>query len=92
MTPRDLVLNIAVNMGRLGRYSLASQPQRVAQFLADTQTYLDQLQNFNPRFRSTYDRFIKDYSYLKSSPPDTDDWSDTAYTWASILTHRAQFA
>ena len=92
MTPRDLVLNIAVNLGRLGRYSYQNQPARVSQFLSDTQNYLDQLQDFSPRFRPTYEHFKKSYSYLKSTPPNNDDWSDTAFTWASILTHRAQFA
>ncbi|OGC93103.1 hypothetical protein A3D85_02230 [Candidatus Amesbacteria bacterium RIFCSPHIGHO2_02_FULL_47_9] len=92
MTPQDLVLNIAVNMSRLGRYSHGHQLSRVSQFLADTQNYLDQLQNFHPRFRPTYDRFLKDFLYLKSTPPDSSDWSDTAFTWASILTHRAKFA
>ena len=92
MTNQDLVLNIAVNLSRLGRYSFQNQSSRISQFLSDTQNYLDRLQNINPRFQLTYDRFLEAYSHLKSTPPDAKDWSDTAFTWASILTHRAKLA
>lgn len=92
MTNQDLVLNIAVNLGRLGRYSLQRQPSRVSQFLSDTEIYLNQLQKLAPRFQTTYDNFVKAYSFLKSTSIDHSDWSDTAFTWASILTHRAKFA
>lgn len=92
MTNRDLVLNIAVNLGRLGRYSYQNQPARISQFITDTQDYLDQLQNFHPGFQNTYDNFLKAYTFLKSTLPDNDTWSDTAFTWAAILTHRAKFA
>ena len=92
MTPKDLILNIAVNLGRLGRWAYEGKSTRIPQFLADTQTYLDQLVDFRPQFKPTYDRFLKDYLYLKSQPPNSQDWADTAFTWAAILSHRAQFA
>ncbi len=92
MTARDLVLNIAVNLGRLGRWSHEAKTDRIPQFLADTQNYLDQLHGFNPGFTSTYESFIKDYSRLKSTPPSDPDWAETAFTWANILTHRARLA
>jgi len=92
MTNQDLILNIAVNLGRLGRWSHEGKTSRINQFFTDTQSYLDQLKQLNPRFRPTYDRFSKDYSYLKSTSPNSKNWSDTAFTWASILTHRAKLA
>lgn len=92
MTSRDLVLNIAVNLDRLGRWAYEGKTNRIPQFLADTQTYLDQFREFDSRFRSTYDRFLKDYSRLTSTPPNDQDWADTAFTWAAILTHRARLA
>ena len=64
-------LNIAVNLGRLGRWSHEAKTDRIPQFLADTQNYLDQLHGFNPGFTSTYESFIKDYSRLKSLLPAT---------------------
>jgi len=92
MTPQDSVLNIAVNMGRLGRFSSEGKITRIPQFLADTQVYLDQLRKFNPKFRPTYDHFLIDFLRLRSTSPNADDWSDTAFTWAAILTHRAKLA
>ncbi|KKU56830.1 hypothetical protein A3H89_05370 [Candidatus Amesbacteria bacterium RIFCSPLOWO2_02_FULL_48_11] len=92
MTSHDLVLNIAVNLGRLGRWSHEGKYARIPQFLADTQKYLDRLHNFNPQFNPTYQRFLKDYARLQSTPPNNQDWCDTAFTWAAILTHRAQLA
>jgi len=92
MTNSDLVLNIAVNLGRLGHWAQSGQIPRISQFLADTQIYLDQIQNIDPKFRPTYTRFLKDYQFLRSTSPNPDDWSDTAFTWATILTHRAKLA
>lgn len=92
MTNQDLVLNIAVNLGRLGRWASENNFSRIHQFLTDTQNYTNQLQNVNPSFQSTYDRFMRDFLYLKSLPPNSPNWADTAFTWAAILTHRAKFA
>lgn len=92
MTNSDLVLNIAVNLGRLGRWAQSGQTPRISQFLADTQIYLDQIQSIDPQFRSTYARFLKDYQFMRSTSPNPDGWSDTAFTWAVILTHRAKLA
>ena len=92
MTNQDLVLNIAVNLSRLGRWSHQGKSSRIPQFLSDTQIYIDQLQQVNLKFRPTYDRFLKDFLSLKSLSPNSQNWSDTAFTWASILTHRAKLA
>lgn len=92
MTNQDLILNVAVNLGRLGRWAQSGQTSRIPQFLTDTQNYLDQLQNIPPQFLSTYNKFLKDFVNLKSLSPNSPDWADTAFTWAAILTHRAKFA
>lgn len=92
MSNQDLVLNIATNMGRLGRWACEGNTARISQFLPDTQKYIDQLRQPNPRFQSINDLFLKDFSYLKSQNPDSKNWADTAFTWAAILTHRSQLA
>ncbi len=92
MKPQDSVLNIAVNLSRIGRWAYEGKTARISQFIADTQTYVDQIQNPNPRFSHTYERFLQDYEYLKSTPPNSTNWSETAFTWAAILTHRAKLA
>jgi len=92
MTNQNLILNIAVNLGRLGRWSLENKISRIPQFLEDTQQYIDQLTSLNAKFYPTYDRFLENFSLLKSTPPESKNWSDTAFTWAAILTHRAKLA
>lgn len=92
MSNQDLLLNVAVNLSRLGRWAFEGKTARIPQFLADSQTYLNQVQNVSPQFRSTYERLLKDFLYLKSLSPNSPDWSDTAFTWAAILTHRAKLA
>lgn len=92
MTSQDVVLNIALNMSRLGRWAREGKTGRIPQFFADTQAYIDDLKDFDPKFTNTYDLFLKDYQYLKNTPPNDSDWSEKAYTWATILTHRAKLA
>lgn len=94
MNNSDLVLNIAVNLGRLGRWVAEGKYSRVEPFLKDTQNYLDQLDNrsLNDRFKKTYIIFRNQFDRLKEDRNYSLDWAETALTWANILTHRAKLA
>ena len=94
MTPRDIVLNIAVNMGRLGRFAQEQRQERIRQFIDDTDEYLRLLADtpINARFQKTYDTFLEAFSRLKTTLPFNESWAEEAYTWANVLTHRAKLA
>lgn len=93
MDAKDLVLNIAVNMGRLSKWAMEGKKARVKQFILDTENYLNQLENTkqNEKFKTTYAAFQKKFKELKNSSPD-EAWAEDALTWANILTHRAKLA
>ncbi|MBI2008282.1 hypothetical protein HYS82_01360 [Candidatus Amesbacteria bacterium] len=88
MTNQDLVLNIAVNLGRVGRFLLEGKITRAQQFALEAKKELSQLTNcrfslFKPR--KLIDQMIN------------EKWSnvnlaDDCFTWAAILTHRAKLA
>jgi len=40
MDAREIILNIAVNLGRLCRWAMEGRKERVEQFLAQTEEYL----------------------------------------------------
>ena len=94
MTAQDLVLNIAVNFGRLCRFSSEGRVERIKQFLQDTEYYLNELEKVevNNRFRPTLERFKIDLARLKSSDSTTPEWAEKTLTWANILQHRAKLA
>ncbi len=94
MSAKDLVLNIAVNLGRLSRFSSEGRVERIKQFLNDTQYYLDELQKVevSVKFTPTLDRFKKDLIKLKNLDFTTYEWAEDTLTWANILQHRAKLA
>lgn len=55
MNAHDLVLNIAVNMGRLSRWSMEGRSVRIKQFLDETDQYLNKLNQVevNEKFKPT---------------------------------------
>lgn len=93
MNPKDLVLNIAVNMGRLCRFATEGREQRIKQFIEDSERYLKELESskIGDKFKPTLYKFKKDFDYLKKTPPNYD-WAEKALTWANILQHRAKLA
>ena len=91
MDARDLVLNIAVNMGRLSKWAFDGKTERIKQFISDTETYLDQLENTpqSEKFKPTFVAFKNKFKELKNSVPN-EIWAEDALTWANILQHRAK--
>ena len=91
MKAKELTLNIAVNLGRLCRWSMEGRKSRVEQFLAETQEFLDALETApkSSKFLPTYEWFKKDFEYLRHNVKMDADWAEVVLTWANILTHRA---
>jgi len=94
MNAKDLTLNIAVNLGRLGRWVAEGKKDRVNQFLAETEEYLQKLEDTqkNERFEKTFANFKQRFSELKNNQKLDEMWAEEALTWANILTHRAKLA
>lgn len=93
MNAQEIILNIAVNMGRLSKWAMEGRKVRIKQFIADTQVYLDQLENISQskQFKPTLLSFKRKFTQLKNEEPD-EIWAEDALTWANILTHRAKLA
>jgi hypothetical protein len=94
MNARELTLNIAVNLGRLGRWAYEGRRNRLDQFLDETEGYIRQLEKApkSSRFQKTFDIFNKTFNELKSDVRLDSVWAEAMFTWANILTHRAQLA
>jgi len=94
MNAQDITLNIAVNLGRLGRWALEGKEARMKQFLVETEDYLKQLEDApkSNRFLKTFESFKRVFAILKGNVKLDQDWAENAFTWANILTHRAKLA
>ena len=86
-------MNIAVNLGRLGRWAYEGRTNRLNQFLEETQSYIDQLEKApkSTRFQQTFNVFREEFKQIKNNARDAL-WAETAFTWANILIHRARLA
>lgn len=94
MNARELTLNIAVNLGRLGRWAMEGRQGRIRQFLAETDDFMRQLEAAPKlaRFLKTFESFKREFDVLKDAASFDETWAETALTWANILTHRAKLA
>ena len=94
MNAQEITLNIAVNLGRLGRWALEGKEARVKQFLVETEDYLKQLEDApkTERFLKTFKPFKSKFYLLKNDVRCDETWAENALTWANILTHRAKLA
>lgn len=94
MTAREIVLNIAVNLGRLSRWVSEGKVNRIEQFIEDTENYIGELENVEraKKFEKTFHRFKISFEKLKKSKRFDYDWAEEALTWANILSHRAKLA
>jgi len=94
MTAQELTLNIAVNLGRIGRWASEGKTSRLKQFLSQTDGYISELDAApkSDRFQKTFDIFKKTFNELKGDAQMDMKWSESMFTWANILTHRARLA
>ena len=94
MNAKDLTLNIAVNLGRMGRWACEGNTKRVKQFLTETEGFIHELERVpkSPRFQKTFDLFNHTFGTLKNDLRLDERWAETMFTWADILTHRARLA
>ncbi|OGD85526.1 hypothetical protein A3B51_02800 [Candidatus Curtissbacteria bacterium RIFCSPLOWO2_01_FULL_41_18] len=94
MNAQDLVLNIAVNLGRISRWAQEGKEKRIKQFLAETQIYLDELEKVprSRKFEKTYQNFKTKFANLKNKVDLDEVWAEEMLTWSNILTHRAKLA
>ncbi len=94
MSSRELTLNIAVNLGRLGRWACEGRLNRLNQFIEETEEYIQQLEKSpkSPRFQQTFDIFRENFNKLKNNTQVDAVWAEDMFTWANILTHRARLA
>lgn len=94
MSSQELTLNIAVNLGRLGRWACEGKLNRLNQFLEETEGFIYQLEKApkSSRFQRTFDIFRDNFNKLKSNPHVDSVWAESMFTWANILTHRARLA
>ncbi len=94
MNAQELTLNIAVNLGRLGRWVSEGKTARVPAFLAETEGYLIELEQARKslRFEKTFEAFRNNFQELKSNSNYDQVWAEEALTWANILQHRAKLA
>jgi len=94
MNAQELTLNIAVNLGRIGRWAYEGRRGRIEQFIKETKGYILQLESMPkaPRFQETFKAFKESFSNLEKDMCLDAVWAETAHTWANILTHRAKLA
>lgn len=94
MSARELTLNIAVNLGRLGRWACEGRISRIHQFLAETDEYINLLEQApkDLRFLRTFRIFKKAYNEFNTRARFDLVWAEMMFTWANILTHRAPLA
>lgn len=94
MGAKELTLNIAVNCGRLCRWSMEGRRARVDQFLVETEEYLKALEAApkSDKFLPTYEWFKADFESLRRNVVMDAGWAESMLTWANILTHRASLA
>lgn len=94
MTASEIVLNIAVNLGRLSRWASEGKVDRIGQFIEDTESYIGELEKIerSKKFEKTFNLFKISFEKLKKNKRFDYDWAEEALTWANILSHRAKLA
>ncbi len=88
MTPRDLILNIAVNLSRIGRFIYENRLSRVQQFAAEANLELKLLKSHKLPKPLNFPISQSQKLLNQMSNPNPEDF----FTYASILTHRSKLA
>lgn len=94
------ILNISVNMARMGELVLKSGNARASlidKFLDQTESYLNDLDpgNISKTFHPTLNKFNMEFKKLKSERISEKNqllWAEKAITWADILQIRSKLA
>lgn len=94
MNAKDLILNIAVNLGRLSKWAAEKKEERIPFFFTETESYLKELENAprNEKFEPTLQKFKEVFRKLKTDRSKDQAWAEDMLTWANILQHRAKLA
>ncbi|OGE09908.1 hypothetical protein A3A60_04960 [Candidatus Curtissbacteria bacterium RIFCSPLOWO2_01_FULL_42_26] len=94
MKAGEIILNIAVNLGRLSRWVSEGKFSRTRPFLEETEDFISKLESvgYAKKFEKTFKAFKASFKKLKKSKKLDNVWAEDALTWANILTHRAKFA
>ena len=99
MTSKDKILDIAMNLNRIGNWAAddyIGRRKRILTFLDQTNDYINTLdtRKFSKKFNKTYNNFVKNYSELekigRKGPKNPLFWAEDMMTWGNILTHRAR--
>lgn len=99
MNNKAKILDIAMNLNRIGNWAADGYTERKARiltFLDQTSNYLSSLrpQDFSGTFKKTFERFSKEYPQMEKEgrlkPKDELFWAEKMMTWGNILTHRAK--
>lgn len=99
VSPQDRILDIAVNLTRVGNWvadSYEQKQQLIKFFLDQTEEYLAEVRRsaVSKDFKPVLDKFTSELEMLRAQEiqKDKDWWAERALTWANILTHRAKLA
>jgi len=94
MSTQEIILNIAVNLGRLGRWAHEKKYKRIPKFIDDNEYYLNLLSKTqkSKKIEPTINSFLKSYNLLISDKNYSDAWAEFMFTWSNILTHRSKMA
>lgn len=94
------ILNISVNMGRIGKWATndyVNKKELITMFMDQTDSFLDDLKEdmVSKDFQDTLIRFKEEFKKLKNEPINNQNkllWTERALTWADILQIRAKLA
>ncbi len=94
MKAKELVLNIAVNLGRIARWADEGKTSRISAFLIETEGYMKELEQAekSAKFNKTFESFRITFEDLKNKSRYDPAWAEEVLTWANILQHRAKLA
>lgn len=97
MNSKGLVLDIAMNLNRIGNFAaddFVGKRKRIKFFLEQTTRYINSLDSslMPANFRKTLDKFLKEYDDLIKHKGSKNSlvWAEKLMTWGNILTHRSK--